>query len=250
MLTLLQFVPSLPFTSHDARAYVSRAFEFTRVFKYEWTVNWKFLPEETFLSSPFSIALLVAHAALLVLFATTRWIKPLGRTPRDLARLTFTTPNPIQQKVILRGLSSDFILTSVLSAVMIGMLCARSLHYQFFAYIAWATPFLLWKAKLHPALQVFIWFGQECAWNVYPSVDITSKIIVGTLAAIVFNVWTATGEDVPETVEEMAQRVLLANAEREASNGTQETIIEEVSQAKQGSKPRKRVRIAETADVE
>lgn len=159
--------------------------------------------------------LLIAYAALLLLFIFTRWTRPLGRSPRDLARLAFKNPDPTAQSRIVKELNSDFILTTVLTSVLIGMLCARSLHYQFFAYIAWTTPYLLHKAKLNPALQWVIWGGQEAAWNVFPSVDITSKIVVGVMAATIVNLWTATGEEVVGSVEDMAERIAVDNVARE-----------------------------------
>ena len=60
-------------------------------------------------------------------------------------------------------------MTTVLTANAIGMLCARSLHYQFYAWLAWGTPFLLWRTGFHPIVQYAIWAAQEWAWNVYPS---------------------------------------------------------------------------------
>lgn len=88
-------------------------------------------------------------------------------------------------------------MTSILSSMAIGMLCARSLHYQFFAYIAWATPFLLWKAKMNPVLIVIVWLGQELAWNRYPADELSSKLVVGILAVQVIQVWVGTEEYVP-----------------------------------------------------
>ena len=55
------------------RSYVTRAFEFTRQFLYEWTVNWRFVSEETFLSKEFTLGLLAVHAMLLVLFLAFKW---------------------------------------------------------------------------------------------------------------------------------------------------------------------------------
>lgn len=55
------------------RNYIRRAFEFTRQFLYEWTVNWRFVSEETFLSKEFSLGLLAVHAVLLVLFLVFKW---------------------------------------------------------------------------------------------------------------------------------------------------------------------------------
>ena len=44
------------------QGYLQRAFELTRQFKYIWTVNWKMLPEETFLDRKFHAVLLVSVA--------------------------------------------------------------------------------------------------------------------------------------------------------------------------------------------
>lgn len=62
-----------PFLIHDPMAYMSTAFDFSRVFLYEWTVNWRFLDAKTFLSPHFSHFLLCLHVLLLVLFGLFRW---------------------------------------------------------------------------------------------------------------------------------------------------------------------------------
>lgn len=80
------------------------------------------------------------------------------------------------------------------------MLCARSLHYQFYAYIAWATPFLLWRSGMHPILMYAVWAVQEWAWNVYPSTDISSMVVVGCLAVQVFGVWLGTRKDFVDVI--------------------------------------------------
>jgi hypothetical protein len=48
----------------------------------------------------------------------------------------------------------------------------RVSYYQFFAYLAWATPFLLWRAGVHPVLIYALWALQEWAWNVFPCKDL------------------------------------------------------------------------------
>lgn len=83
-------------------------------------------------------------------------------------------------------------MSTILSSLAVGMLCARTLHYQFYAYIVWATPFLLWKSRLHPALIYMVWAAQEWAWNVYPSTDTSSKVVIGCLAVQVLGTWWGT----------------------------------------------------------
>ena len=145
--------------------------------------------EETFLSREFSTTLLIAHASLLALFLTTRWTQPSGLSLHSLARTLFQ-PLPAQAKQQISLLvTPSFVLTTILTAVAIGLLCARSLHYQFYSYVAWTTPFLLWKTGMHPIPIYIIWAVQEWAWNVYPSTNTSSLVVVACLAVQVFGVW-------------------------------------------------------------
>ncbi|RKP17150.1 ALG3-domain-containing protein, partial [Rozella allomycis CSF55] len=50
-----QLLVAIPFLATFPLEYSSNAFNFKRKFLYEWTVNWKFLPENVFLSPSFSI---------------------------------------------------------------------------------------------------------------------------------------------------------------------------------------------------
>ncbi|KAF2467669.1 Lethal(2)neighbour of Tid protein, partial [Lindgomyces ingoldianus] len=175
----------------QAPSYFSRAFQLTRVFLYKWTVNWRFVDESTFLSKPFAIGLLAVHVGLLALFGLNRWNKPAQR--RSLREfLMLLKDEPRDQDHIAKRVTPSFIMTTMLTATAIGMLCARSLHYQFYAYIAWTTPFLLWRAGFHPIIQYALWAAQEWAWNVYPSTSASSMTVVGVLAVTVFGAWWGT----------------------------------------------------------
>lgn len=69
----VQLALGYPFLATYPSQYVSKAFEFGRQFVHHWSVNWKFVPEETFLSRPFALGLLVAHLAALLALAHRRW---------------------------------------------------------------------------------------------------------------------------------------------------------------------------------
>lgn len=197
LMAQLQIVFAFQFIPANAVGYLSRAFEFSRVFLFKWTVNWRFLGEETFLSKEFSIALLAGHISTLALFITTRWLRPAEKPIMELigSALKFQEPFGTMQHAISIRISPNYILTTILTANAIGMLFARSLHYQFYAYIALATPFLLWRSGLHPVLQYVIWGVQEWAWNVYPSTDVSSMVVVGVLFFTVASVWWGTRKD-------------------------------------------------------
>ena len=184
-----QVLIGFPFLAVHPRSYVSRAFEFSRQFLFKWTVNWRFVGEDIFLSRPFSIALLIAHGAILAGFATTRWLAPSNVTvPQAVQQLLHPPPADAQARTAKR-VTPKFIMTAILSAMAIGCLCARSLHYQFYAYIAWSTPFLLWKSGLPPVAVYILWAEQEWAWNVYPSTTFSSLIVVGSLGFTVVGAW-------------------------------------------------------------
>jgi alpha-1,3-mannosyltransferase len=193
----VQLIMAFEFLPTNAMGYLSRAFEFSRVFLFKWTVNWRFVGEETFLSKEFSTALLVGHVTTLVLFITTRWLKPAEKPVGEMISsvLKFQEPLGKMQHAISIRISPNYILTTILTANAIGMLFARSLHYQFYAYIALATPFLLWRSGLHPILQYCVWGVQEWAWNVYPSTDVSSMVVVGVLFFTVASVWWGTRKD-------------------------------------------------------
>ncbi|KAH1494822.1 hypothetical protein LV164_005462 [Aspergillus fumigatus] len=182
LAVLIQVLFGIPFLRNNPAGYVSRAFELTRQFMFKWTVNWKFVGEELFLSRKFSLALLALHLLLLGLFVATVWLEPSGSNlPSFLQRL-------IQRRYRTASLSKSFVMTAMLSSLAIGLLCARSLHYQFFAYLACATPFLLWQAGFRPILVYVVWAAQEWAWNTYPSTNASSLVVILSLAAQVFGV--------------------------------------------------------------
>lgn len=177
----LQVLLAVPFLQTNATGYLSRAFELSRQFMFKWTVNWRFVGEETFLSREFSVGLIVLHISLLAIFFGN-WVKPSGS---NMVRFLQDTLQGRQKTV---PLSKSFTMTVMLSSLAIGLLCARSLHYQFFAYLAWATPFLLWRAGIHPVLIYAVWALQEWAWNVFPSTNASSAVVVLSLAVQVFGV--------------------------------------------------------------
>ncbi|KAK1755386.1 fad dependent oxidoreductase [Echria macrotheca] len=197
MMGLVQVLIGVPFLANNPWGYLGRAFEFSRQFFFKWTVNWRFIGEETFLSKEFSVLLLSLHLAVLVVFITTRWLKPARKSLLGLALPLLKGKAPFtvaQQQAVARDITPQYILTTVLSANVIGLLFARSLHYQFYSYLAWSTPFLLWRSGIHPALQYALWAAQEWAWNVFPSTPASSGVVVAVLATSVALVWWGARE--------------------------------------------------------
>lgn len=70
---LVQLIYGLPFLTTFPLSYLQRSFELGRVFQFKWTVNFKFLPEDIFISKTLSISLLIITLIAFIIFAF-RWI--------------------------------------------------------------------------------------------------------------------------------------------------------------------------------
>lgn len=189
--------------------YLSRAFEFSRVFLYKWTVNWRFVPEDIFLSPGFAKSLLGAHLATIVFgFASHRagwWLAPLkpakavraapGGSDYSLAALVrslfFENSRVVLARRVFDGMDPDYVLSTLVSSNLIGILFARSLHYQFYSWFYWTVPYALYRASKVYSIPVAlaIWASQEWAWNTYPSTKISSIVVVNSLALMVLGLW-------------------------------------------------------------
>lgn len=114
-------------------SYIKGSFDLGRKFFFIWSVNWKFVPEEIFLSDGFAITLLMFHVVSLIAFAR-KWTRNEGGI---VAAVTQT-----------RKLSADHIVTLLFQANFIGIFFARSLHFQFYVWYYHTLPFLLWRTSL------------------------------------------------------------------------------------------------------
>jgi alpha-1,3-mannosyltransferase len=195
LMAQVQFAIGIPFIMKNSRGYAARAFELSREFKFEWTVNWRMLGEDVFLSKTFAIFLLACHVTALLVFISQRWLQPTGRPLSAMmpSFLQLKSPFTLQEQLrISHYVTPEYVMTTMLSANVIGLLFARSLHYQFYAYLAWASPYLLWRATEDPFIVLLIWAAQEWAWNVFPSTDLSSRVTVGAMLATVVLVYRGT----------------------------------------------------------
>lgn len=130
-----------PFLLRHPVAYVSRSFELGRVFKFEWTVNFKFLSEAAFVSPVLSIALLAVTVATLSLFAS-KWV----RSSRVVE--AFSAAYGVRGRAYVGGpgggtalggagrvggnvgLHPEYIVKTLFVSNFIGIVFCRSLHYQ------------------------------------------------------------------------------------------------------------------------
>ncbi len=164
---ITQLVLGSPFLSTFPVQYFSKAFELSRVFKYEWTVNLKFLPEEIFLLKPLSIGLLLGTIMALALFGYKWWIA-LG-SQRVGRVLWWGRPE--------HSLQPSFVAVTILVSNFIGIVFARTLHYQFYSWYFHSIPLLLWHIQVPDAVRVAVWLGIEIAFNFYPATPASSLLL-------------------------------------------------------------------------
>ena len=145
-----QVVLALPFLVKHPVNYISRAFDFGRVFTHEWSINLQFLSADVFASRALAVGLLGAQVVVLVLFAAFRW------------RRLVPPAQPSQQQQLQRGgdggvradmMTGGDIAAVLLSANFIGVVFTRSMHYQFLCWYFHSLPILLWRTRLPVALR-------------------------------------------------------------------------------------------------
>ncbi|ABP00161.1 predicted protein [Ostreococcus lucimarinus CCE9901] len=174
-----QIALGAPFLATYPREYLSRAFELGRVFTHKWSVNFKFVSEDIFVSKSFAKYLLLAHLVCLFVFAHRRWCAREGGFFFNFVRDFF-------KRLLLRnvdGVQSTFTPAHVALVLaqsnLIGIVFARSLHYQFYSWYFHTIPLLLWSNPRVPVgAKLAIMGAIEWCWNVYPSTPTSSKIFV------------------------------------------------------------------------
>lgn len=155
LCALVQLALGLPFLCANPLAYVRGALGGFGDLKHKWTVNWKFMPPELFHAAAFPLALFALHLTLLAFLAARRWTARHG----GLSSLGAARPRPAL-------LHAEHVLVTLLSSNAIGVLCARSLHFQFYCWYAHSVPLLLWRCERLPVLLKLLCIGLlEYAWS-------------------------------------------------------------------------------------
>ncbi|EPQ58193.1 glycosyltransferase family 58 protein [Gloeophyllum trabeum ATCC 11539] len=190
LLMITQVLIASPFLVENSWAYTTRAFEFSRVFLYRWTVNWRFVDETTFLSPGWARGLLLGHITVLCGFGLVKWCRRDGGVWAILSRGLRRPTLPAH----LAPVTADHVATILFTSNLIGILFARSLHYQFYAWYAQQLPFLAWRTRYPIALKIGLLMSIEYCWNVYPSTPLSSGLLALGNAALVVGIWFGYSE--------------------------------------------------------
>ncbi|OQR96785.1 dolichyl-P-Man:Man(5)GlcNAc(2)-PP-dolichyl mannosyltransferase [Achlya hypogyna] len=199
----VQVALAIPFLNHNAWSYVSKAFEFSRVFTYQWTVNWRFVSEEVgfvapslaltpvFVSKWLSMALLGCHLLFLALFIQKYYLSSPGAL-----RYLLYKPFQLSERQPIRA---ERIVTSMFAINFIGIAFSRTLHYQFYAWFYPTLPYLIWKTNLPLLFKAKILIMVEFAFNTFPSTDASSLVLQLSQLMLLVSLYTASDESKYQT---------------------------------------------------
>lgn len=71
----------------------------------------------------------------------------------------------------------QLVLLPIFLTNFVGVVCARSLHYQFYVWYFHSLPYLSWFTDFHTSFKILILFLIEFCWNQYPSTDFSSFLL-------------------------------------------------------------------------
>lgn len=175
---ILQGLLGLPFLTTYPTSYLSRAFEFSRVFTFTWSVNWQFLSEDIFTSQRFALLLLFLHIRLLWSFAQYHWFKEEGGILPAVSQF-FQRENGDEKKrptpaAVAAALEyKDTVLKILFTSNFVGIICARSLHYQFYSWYFHTLPFVLLRTRLPAFASILLLLSIEVRISIYSVIEST-----------------------------------------------------------------------------
>ena len=127
----IQLVLAAPFLYTNWRSYLKGAFDLGRVFMFKWTVNWKFLSEDVFTGKPLAVLLLAFTVAVNLWFFAVKWPAAFSRNRRKVFE---RIEGGLSSQRLSERLCPRYITATLFTSNFIGIVFARTLHYQFYSW--------------------------------------------------------------------------------------------------------------------
>lgn len=97
------------------------------------------------------------------------------------------------------GILSQLFILPMFTINFIGIVCARSLHYQFYSWYFHSLPYLLWSNNFTVIVRFLILALIEMCWNTYPSTNFTSALLHVCHVAILYGVYKKMANELKMT---------------------------------------------------
>lgn len=174
----VQVVLGAPFLCKNFVSYLQGSFDLGRIFEHKWTVNYRFLDRNTFENPYFHISLLILHVILLLLF-----LLPVKKYLNSYSKLNHIKSSLLKDvdkskinaaKTIKFDRNAQLMVLPFFVTNLIGIACARSLHYQFYCWYFHSLIYLGFCTKYKQAIIFLILGVIELCWNTYPSTELSS----------------------------------------------------------------------------
>jgi len=149
-------------------------------------VNWRMIGQDTFLSRQWANGLFLGHVSTLAAFGLFVWCKRDGGVWTVLRR-GFRKPD---LPASFAPLTADYIATIFFTSNLIGIIFARSLHYQFYSWYAQQLPFLAWRTRFPVLVKIGLIIAIEYSWNVFPSTPFSSTVLLVANSILLGGVWS------------------------------------------------------------
>ncbi|CAO1428732.1 unnamed protein product [Diamesa serratosioi] len=180
---VVQLILGAPFLLTFPVEYLKGSFDLGRIFDHKWTVNYRFLNVETFENKYFHIGLLVLHLVLLGYYAKPCYIFFQNYNRLRVLQKHFQPQIEAENQVNEQKHEIHFdqccqlALLPIFLVNFIGVICARSLHYQFYVWYFHTLPYLSWFTDYHSSFKILLLFVIEFCWNQYPSTIVSSLLL-------------------------------------------------------------------------
>jgi alpha-1,3-mannosyltransferase len=94
-----------------------------------------------------------------------------------------------------RFIGANHVLTLLFTSNFIGIVFARSLHYQFYSWYYMTLPYLLWQTPWPRLLRLLLLGVVEWSWNVYPATAKSSGMLLASHLVILLGLWIGKGRN-------------------------------------------------------
>ncbi len=175
-----QAAVALPFLQANAQGYMIRAFELGRVFTFKWTVNFAFLPESIFVGKPLAYATLTATLVTWLIFGHLQFARWTHSRDGLVGLLRDSLYRPFAVSAAMNGTHlASFVPHACLvlfTSNFVGIVFARSIHYQFYAWYYHSLGYLAYRAGLSLGVALVTIGAIEVCFNVFPATPVSSAI--------------------------------------------------------------------------